>query len=267
MKNLITISLIAMPLAFCAHAQMVVYDPVVNVEQIVSEAENIAEYVDMVDNQVQQISQLGDQLKQLEQYNTAFGNPASLLNISGANQLIDDLKQSQVGQPLETVQTGAQGSEAMMFDGNGIYHDIGQTFQTPAGSQVQRQPGIYRENAALENATENYTNVYDTETQHRQELRADIAATTEKLQSATTASEVQKLTGVLIGQSADLSDTDRQIDQAANLTLVQAAENSDDEDKQGKARLEEQQSEFSETLVKYKGAFQPVVEPSTFPSP
>lgn len=265
MKIAITLTF-ALSLAFTARAQMVVYDPVVNVEQIVSEAENIAEYVDMVDNQVQQISQLGNQLQQLEKYNTAFGNPASLVNISGANQLVADLKQPEVGQPLETVQTSSQGAEAMTFSGNGIYHDIGQTFQTPSGNEVQRQPDIYRENAALENATQNYTNVYDTATQHRQELRADIAATTEKLQNATTASEVQKLTGVLIGQSADLADTDRQVDQAANLTLVQAAENSDDEDKQGKARLEEQQSEFSEALVKYKAAFQPVVEPSSFPT-
>lgn len=256
----------ALLLTFCARAQMVVYDPSVNIEQIISEAENIAEYADMVDNQVQQISQLGDQLDQLQQYNKAFGNPASLVNIAGANQLIGDLKQNEVGQSLETVQSGSQGMSAMTFDGNGIYHDIGQTFQTPSGNEVQREPTIYRENAALENTTKNYTNVYDTENQRRQALRADIAATTEKLQSATTASEVQKLTGVLIAQNADLSDTDRQIDQAANLTLVQAAENSDDEDKQGKARLEEQRGEFSEALVKYKAAFQPVVEPSTFPT-
>jgi hypothetical protein len=266
MKITFTLTL-ALSLAFCARAQMVVYDPVVNVEQIVSEAENIAQFVSMVDNQVQQISQLGNQLQQLEHYNTAFGNPATLVNITGANQLIGDLKQSGVGQPLEAVQTGSQGVEAMTFDGNGIYHDIGQAFQTPSGNEVQRQPDIYRENAALENATQNYTNVYDTATQHRQALRADIATTTEQLQNATTASEVQKLTGVLIGQSADLADTDKQIDQATSLTLVQAAENSDDEDKQGKARLEEQQGEFSEALVKYKAAFQPVVEPSTFPTP
>ena len=56
MKKLITLTAIALPLAFSARAQWIVYDPTVNIEQIVSEAENIAEYVDMVDNQVQQIT-------------------------------------------------------------------------------------------------------------------------------------------------------------------------------------------------------------------
>jgi hypothetical protein len=245
---------------------MVVYDPTVNIEQIISEAENIAQFVSMVDNQVQQISQLGDQLQQLEQYNTAFGNPASLLNIAGANQLVSDLNQTEIGQSLGTLQSDSQGVAAMTFDANGLYHDIGQTFETPSGSQVQRQPDIYRENAALEGATENYTNVYDTATQHRLALKAAIAQTTQKLQNATTASEVQKLTGVLIGLNADLADTDGQINQAADSTLVQAAENADDQNKQSKARLEEQQSEFSEALTNYQNAFQPVAEPSVFPT-
>ena len=91
MKKLIVALALALPLAFTADAQMVVYDPIVNIEQILSEAENIAEYVDMVDNQVQQITQLSDQLQQLENYNQAFGNPAQILNVTGVNAITSGL--------------------------------------------------------------------------------------------------------------------------------------------------------------------------------
>ena len=55
MKKLIVAALIALPLAFSARAQWIVYDPTVNIEQILDQAENIAKYVQMIDNQVQQI--------------------------------------------------------------------------------------------------------------------------------------------------------------------------------------------------------------------
>jgi hypothetical protein len=45
MKKLIAAALIALPLAFSARAQWIVYDPTVNIEQIVSQAEDIAKYV------------------------------------------------------------------------------------------------------------------------------------------------------------------------------------------------------------------------------
>jgi len=69
-KLLITIAIAIVGAS--SHAQWIVYDPTVNIEQIVSEAENIAQFVSMVDNQVQQITQLSDQLQQLQQYNKAF---------------------------------------------------------------------------------------------------------------------------------------------------------------------------------------------------
>jgi hypothetical protein len=264
MKKIITITIVSF--AAAAQAQWVVTDPLLQVQEFIDEAQNIAQYVQMVDNQIQQIETLTSQLQQLQNYNTAFGNPAAILNINGASQVSGDLNKPVVGQSLVTVQIDSQGVETMTFSGNGLYHTIGATFQTPSGNEVQRENDLYTENAAIQNATENYTNVYADATQRRLTLRTQIAATIQKLQNATTASEVQKLTGVLIAQDADLADTDKEVDQAASLALVQDAENRDDENKQGKARLEEQQSEFSEALTNYGTAFQPVTEAPNFPT-
>jgi hypothetical protein len=257
---------ILMFVATYARAQWVVYDPALHTQQIMDQIQNMAQYVQMVENQVQQIQQLTAQLNELQKYNTAFGNPASLVNIPGANPLTSDLKRPVVGQSLVTIQVSSQGTEAMKFNAGGLYHSIGVTFQTPSGAEVQRQEEIYRPNAAVQKATLNYTNVYNDATQRRLALRANIAATVEKLQGAKTSSEVQKLTGVLIGLNADLADTDREVDQAASLALVQDAENRSDKDKQDKARLEEQQAEFSETLKNYRTAFKPVAEAPNFPT-
>ncbi|MGA2871927.1 MAG: hypothetical protein ABSF34_22540, partial [Verrucomicrobiota bacterium] len=64
MKKLIAVIAVSLPLAFSAHAQWIVYDPISNVQQILDETENMGEFVSMVDNQVQQIETLDNQLSQ-----------------------------------------------------------------------------------------------------------------------------------------------------------------------------------------------------------
>src|SRR4051812_6460144 len=81
-------------------AQWVVYDPAVHTQQILDQAQNIVKYVEMVNNQVQQIQQLTEQVQELQKYNKAFGDPAQLLNITGVNGLVQDLRQTTVGKTI-----------------------------------------------------------------------------------------------------------------------------------------------------------------------
>ena len=79
MKKLIAIIAVALPLAFSARAQWIVYDPTMNIEQILDEAESIAKYVTMIDNQVQQIDTLTSQLSEFKNYESLFGNPSQVV--------------------------------------------------------------------------------------------------------------------------------------------------------------------------------------------
>jgi hypothetical protein len=248
-----------------ARGQWVVYDPAVHTQQILNQAQNLAKYVEMINNQIQQINTLTSQLQELEKYNEAFGNPAKLLDITGVNGLVRDLRKTELGQTIEQVQQIAKGIDALTYDANGLYHNVGKTFKTPSGTEVPREEKIYRDNAAIQRSTQNYTNVFDDVRVRRRALKEQIAATTEKLQGATTDAEVQKLTGVLIGLNSALVATDKEVDQALSLTVVQEAENRNDTEKQLKARGEEQKAEFSETLRNYRQTFQPMTAPPIFP--
>ena len=97
MKKLIITALIALPLAFSARAQWIVYDPTSNIQQILDEAENMAEFVSMIDNQVQQIETLGNQLSEFKNYESLFGNPSQVV-LSMVAPLDADLKSLEPGQ-------------------------------------------------------------------------------------------------------------------------------------------------------------------------
>jgi hypothetical protein len=238
----------------------------VNIEQIISEAENIAQFVSMVDNQVQQIQQLTSQLEQLQQYNKAFGDPSQILNVTGVSALTSDLTQTPLGQTISAVEQTSDGVAALTYNANGLYHQIGATFSTPSGNQIQRGTNNYKPYEAINNATANYTNVTANVLQRRQALKDAIASTTEALQSATTASEVQKLTGVLIGQNAALAATDKEVDQAVAVSVVQDIENRNDAQKQAAADQEEQKAEVIEAFSNYRTNFQLNTQPPVFPT-
>jgi hypothetical protein len=266
MKTLLITIGVAVLLGTTSQAQWIVYDPTSNIQQIIDEAENIAEYVDMVDNQVQQIQQLTSQLQQLQQYNKAFGDPSQILNVTGVSTLTADLTQTPIGQTISAVEKTSDGVAALTYDANGLYHQIGATFTTPSGNQIQRDATDYKPYEAVNNATANYTNVTASVLQRRQALKDDIAATTEALQNATTASEVQKLTGVLIGQDAALAATDKEIDQAVDVSIEQDIENRNDEEKQATAVQEEQKAEVVEAFGNYRTNFQLNTQPPMFPT-
>jgi len=251
--------------SICANAQWVVYDPTVHTQQILNQAQDIAKYVEMINNQVQQIQRLTSQLEELQQYNKAFGDPSQILNITGVTGLVGDLRKTPVGKTIGDLERIADGVEALTYDANGLYQKIGKTFNTPSGKEVERAVADYKVFEAVNKTTENYTNVTADVLQRRKALKDEIAGTTQKLQSATTASEVQKLSGVLVGLNSALTATDKELDQALALSLVQDIENRNDLEKQAKARREEQQAEMLEAFGNYRKTFNLNTAPPLFP--
>ena len=81
----LTISLFAAPFV---PAQVVVIDPTSIAHNQANHIVDLAKYVEMVNNQLKQITTMTQELQQVTAYVKAFGDPSSLLNITGANHLI-----------------------------------------------------------------------------------------------------------------------------------------------------------------------------------
>jgi hypothetical protein len=248
-----------------ASAQVVVTDPIAHSLTRIDHAQDIAKYIEMINNQVRQINTLTQQLQQIQAYVKAFGNPAQLLNIVGANQLISSLQQTGAGQTLTQLQRTANGLQALQYTGNGLYQGLAQTFTTPLGTQLPRLDDLYRKYGAIQDDSRNFQTVTDDVLARRKALRDEIAATTQKLQSSTTDAETQKLNGVLIGYNAELGTVDREIDHATAQVITQDAENRADRERQEEARREERQAQMQESLQQYSEVFRLETSPPSFP--
>ncbi len=247
-------------------AQYVVTDPISDVLAEEMHLEDIAKWVQSIENQVQQINTLTQQLQQVQAYVKAFGDPEKLLSIVGADQLIGSLQQSGIGQTIGEIQQVANGVQALSYNAQGLYQSLGSTFQTPSGAQLPRAEELYRKFGAIQQGSQNFQAVTDDVLTRRESLRQNIATTTEQLQSATTDAETQKLTGVLVGQSAELAAVDREIDQAAAQVATQDIENRADRERQEQARREERQAQMEEGFRRYSETFQIDASAPAFPA-
>ena len=265
MKKLITIIAIALPLASSTQAQYIVYDPTMNFQQIVDEAESIAKYVQMIDNQVQQIQTLTQQLNQFEHYEALFGDPSKVV-LSMVAPLDADLQSVEPGLNLENLVANADGSAAMTYNDSGIYSTVGTSFQTPRGQTIQRPADQYKAFAAVINSASNYVAVADNAAKRRTTIKDQIAQTTQQLQNATTDADVQKLQGVLSSLNGDLASTDDELNQAADSALVQDIQNRNDQQKQIQALTEQKNAEFTEAVSNYTAKFQLLNQPAQFPT-
>ena len=266
MKRLIALTLVTLGITVSARAQWIVYDPTMNLQQIMAQAQNIAKYIQMIQNQVQQIQTLTDQLNEFKHYESLFGDPKAVL-LSTVQPLIGDLKKTELGQTLTTLENTISTTDAMLYSASGLFESIGTTFTTPNGQTITRQAIPFKPIAAVQKTTDNYLSVSTDAAARRVALKNQIAATTEQLKSATTDAEVQKLQGVLIGLTAALSNTDYEINQATTSALVQDIANRNEAQRQIEAKKEQQHAEFTEAVQKYGQTFRLMNAPTAFPTP
>ena len=252
----------AVPSAF---GQWTVYDPAVHKQQILSTAQEVAKMVEMIGNQVKQLKVLQDELVTLRYYVDQFGQPGAV-RPAAAGALASELERREIGLALGTLIAAIDPLAAMTDDGGGVFHAVGEKFETPAGETVERHPQLYRAIAAVQGASHNFTAVSVDTAARRAALKAQIAQTSSALARATTDAEVQKLTGTLVGLSSALQGTDQELQQATASVLVQDAANRADERRQEAARREAQAAEFSEAMEAYGERFRLMSAPVAFPT-
>jgi hypothetical protein len=257
-RIIIVITAIALPLAFSARAQYIVYDPKSDLQQILDTAQEIAK-------QVEEIGVLTSQLNEFKNYESLFGNPSQVV-LSMVAPLATDLQSVEPGVNLENLVGKANGSSAMTYNNSGIYATVGTSFKTPGGQTIQRPTNQYQRFSAIINTASNYLAVADNAAQRRATIKTNIAQTTQQLQNATTDAEVQKLLGVLTSLDSDLASTDDEVNQAAASATVQDIQNRNDQQKQIQALTEQQNAEFTEAISNYTAKFLLLDTPTPFPS-
>ncbi|MFO1500943.1 MAG: DUF4141 domain-containing protein [Verrucomicrobiota bacterium] len=265
MKKFTALALVTLGITVSARAQWIVFDPTMNVQSIINTAQEIAKYVEMINNQVQQIQTLTDQLNEFKHYEDLFGDPKAVL-LTTVQPLVNDLRKTKLARPDRARRrSGCRRRHALQRQRpvHEHRHDV-QHAERRNGYGAKRR--IYRSRRSSENDGQLSVRLSRRDRTPRA-LKGNRPHHHLALKSATTDAEVQKLTGVLIGLSSALNNTDYEINQATASALVQDVANRNDAQRQIEAKKEQQHAEFTEAVQKYGQTFRLMNAPTAFPTP
>ena len=216
------------------------------VQQVLHEANQqtqITNQLEQVAQLYEQIEQLYEQIEQMDDYLERFGDPKSIVDLAGFNDLMIELGGSTEGLDIEGLLPDITGEDFFGFDGSGIFQPIEPTI-TIGEEEVDRDAERYKPNDATRETIEQYREKKAEVIERRDALREDISQTVDALRSAETDSEVKKLTGVLLGQQTELQAIDSELDIARGDAEARALENENQQEAEAKARAEENAKRF-----------------------
>ena len=210
----------------------------------------------MIANHLEQIAKLVETLRELRETKDRLGDAASIVQLSGAAETLVQFAHSGVGKSLAELSSLADSTLGVAYQGQGIYQAVGGSFLSGDGQAVPRAD-VFKPEAAIFQAIANHDAVHEDVMQRRQVLKTALRSSLAQLQAATTHAEVQKATGVMIAEVAELEATDRELQFAAQQAQLMDIQNRADKERQQKAASQEQAREMTESLRHFTEALKP----------
>ena len=215
--------------------------PVIDVRAIYTEVVNsrrdLAQQITQVQNQRQQILQLTSQIAQLDDYLDRFGNPAQiqLQELKDLYQLVRELPVSKSSKELKRLL-----SDDILFVEQDLYDPISKDIIVDGEIVTSRDASPYQPNLAARQGFMEYHQLQNEALDKREAIDRDLQVALRKLESASTASEVEKLAVVIGSLNAQRAEVSREIDLAASTAMTRHLQNQAEAEIARKARDQEQ---------------------------
>jgi hypothetical protein len=216
------------------------------VQQILHEANQqtqILKEIEQIEQLYTQIDQLTTQIAQVDDYLDRFGDPETILDLAGLDELLSQLGQATDNLDVAERMRDVTGRGIFDFSGGGIYKEIKPDMEID-GEEFAREASRYKAEDAVRETVDEFRAKKLEVIERRDILKEEVGSTVEAIRTATTDSEVKKLTGVLLGQQTELQAIDRELEIAASENAARDLENANQRRADAKARAEAEAKRF-----------------------
>jgi chromosome segregation ATPase len=205
------------------------------VKQELQHAEDVTKYAEMIQKQVQQIQQLTTMINQNVEQLRRIGDPNSYINMLGLDALFNEMSRLRqgLGSTMAEFQQTVDGIAALKETTNGLYQDISK-MPDRFGKAVQYDANSFKRFGTVQDMYKSFDAEVEQTNHSLTILQQEKQSTLQRLNSAGSLIEVQKLTGKLHSIESTIQDTINRTNIAAQKVLVQHAANQNNQ-----ARLEQ----------------------------
>ena len=195
-------------------------------------------------NQQTEILKLVQQVKQLDSYLARFGDPGTVRNLEGIDELQRQLAKSQALRIPELKKEDIQPDEVFRPLASRIAPKLEKEIVVDGKVVAARDGNIYGPEVAERRTHADFQQVRASVLTRREKLRNSIAGITKQIQQAKTASEVQKLGLVLTGLQTELQATDHELEFAVNDVQARVLANATEREIVRKATVESERAKL-----------------------
>ena len=203
-------------------ATMPVIDYSAIYNQLVTSRRDLTQQLMQVKNQREQILQVTSQIRQLDSYLDRFGDPGEieLQALKDLYELVRELPATKSSKELERIL-----SEDILFIKQDVYKVISKDITVDGEVVSARDTSAFKPDLAARQEFIEYHDLKDRALKKRSEIDEDLQASLRKLESASTASEVQKLQVVIASLNAQRAEVTKEIDLAASSATTRYFQN------------------------------------------
>ncbi len=192
--------------------------------------------------QADQTLKLVDEIKRLDTLLERHGDPGTIKDLEGLEELYRQLKTAPVLQLPELKVTDLKPDEIFRSLDSQLHPKLEKDIILDGKVEATRDEQIYHPEVAERRSLENYQKVKASVLTRREQLRQSMAGTVKAIQNAPTTSEVQKLSAVLVGLQAELQSADHELDFAAGEVQAQVSANTTEKEILRKAAVERERA-------------------------
>lgn len=263
MKKLIILALWIFSTLACVAGLPVIDVAAITAQRLSAERDYLEQLLHEA-NQQTAILKMIEQIRQLDTSLERLGDPAAITNLQGLDELMRQLNAAPVLQLPELKAADFQPDEVFRSLDSKLYPKLEKEITLDGKVEATRDDVIYHPEVAERRSQENYQKVKASVLTRREQLRQTMAGTVKAIQSAPTASEVQKLSAVLVGLQAELQSADHELDSAAGEVQTQVSANATEKEILRKAAVERERASMRVSTLKDAEIYKPFTTPIHF---
>ena len=217
-------------------------------------------------NQQEQIGNLAESVRQGEEYLDRLGDPAKRVGGSEFDVILHVLNQAPVHETSEEI--AAEVDEKSIFESETlpIYAPLAEEINAGDERIGERDGGNFKAEAAARASFERYRAARASALERRKQLMGALRGATAKLDEAKTASEVQKLTGIILSIQTQLAAVDDDLEMATREAITRMLENRNEREVAAKSSIQTERARLRHGSRKDTELYNLPTEPTLFRS-
>ncbi|WP_411845749.1 hypothetical protein AAFN60_19230 [Roseibacillus persicicus] len=203
---------------------------------------DLLEQARRANNQQTQILRLVEQIRQIDTFLKRLGDPEKVKDLEGMKEMDEFLSELDLSKTSEEIIRGFEAEEIHSDNPHSSIEAVARTIEIDGEEVADVQSHAFKSEVTMRRTVSHYREVRSEVLKRREVIKAQLQRTLEKVETASTQSEMHKLEVIINSLQSQLDANDREMQFAANEVLTRYLENEVEKSTRAKLRVQQERA-------------------------